>query len=87
METEASAGGAVKMKVEELRVTKSGMGWGGARVGVGGECAHKRAPNMRFCAKTCAEHKIPCTPCLLGRAQILRIAGFYTGGSDGPPGT
>ena len=51
METEASAGGAVKLKVEELRVTKSGMGWGGARVGVGGECAHKRAPNMLFLCK------------------------------------
>ena len=28
VETEASAEGAVKMKVEELRVTQSGMGWG-----------------------------------------------------------
>ena len=40
VETEASAGGAVKMKAAALRVTKSGVGWGGA-VGVGGECAHK----------------------------------------------
>ena len=48
METETSAGGAVKMKVEELRVTKSGMGWGGARVWVGGDVRInvKRVPNM-----------------------------------------
>ena len=55
METEASAGGAVKIKplLEELRVrvTKSGVGWGGARVGVGGDFAHKHAPSMLFFVK------------------------------------
>ena len=35
-----------------LRVTgKSGVERGGARVGVGGECAHKRVPIMLFLCK------------------------------------
>ena len=51
METEASAGGAVRPLLEELRLAKSGVGWSGARVGVCGECAHKRVPNMLFLCK------------------------------------
>ena len=37
--------------LEELWVTKSGVGLGGALVGVGGECEHKHAPNMLFLCK------------------------------------
>ena len=62
VETEAMAGCAVgiisgfkQLLLEELRGTKSGVGWGGVRgsaMGWGyGECAHNCAPHMLFLCK------------------------------------
>ena len=68
VETEASAGGAVKMKAAAAGPGRSSgslsLGWGSGL----GWVVNVRTNVRRtccFCAKTCAEHETPCTPCLM----------------------